>query len=159
MFVDLRNTFDEIEHNARRKCPECILSPRYECDHLQGDKAGSRFKSYRFASESTISFFKASNSSRKPHFSINQFVSRSISIFLNKFVSNLGKDLKNLSDSKIVGSKRASHFVGDHSHIRLWMFGKRSLKQNNPEGKSFFEPPSLLGGLGIGGSSGSFFSP
>jgi len=27
MFVDLRNTFDEIDHNARRKCPECILSP------------------------------------------------------------------------------------------------------------------------------------
>jgi len=87
MFVDLRNTFDEIEPNARRKCPKCILSPRYECEPLQGDKAGSRPKSYRFASESTISFFKASNSSRKPHFSINQFVFRSVSIFLNKFFS------------------------------------------------------------------------
>jgi hypothetical protein len=64
---------------------------RAECEPLQGDKAGSRPKSYRFASESTISFFKASNSSRKPHFSINQFVFRSVSIFLNKFFSTSGR--------------------------------------------------------------------
>ena len=87
MFVDLRYEFDEIEHNHFHGGPEWVLNPRYECEILQGYRVGSMPRRCAFASGLAISFFRASNSSRKPHFPINHLIRASRSILLNKLVS------------------------------------------------------------------------